>query len=77
MLTGMLWYDNTPKVDLRHKVQQAVDYYQHKYHRLPTLCLVHPGMLGPGTADLGGLTIRAYGSLLPGHFWIGIEDEKP
>jgi len=28
MSTGMLWFDNDPKLDLPAKIQRAMDYYQ-------------------------------------------------
>lgn len=77
MHTGMLWYDNNSKVELENRVARAADYYRRKYHRLPNLCLVNPRMLAAGSSKVGALTVRAYAPVLPGHFWIGIEDEKP
>ena len=85
MHIGMLWYDNTPGVTLKVRIEKAANYYRQKYHQEPNLCLIHPSMLekdlaqrkGP-PADLpkvGSLTIRSYGTVLPGHLWIGIEDK--
>ena len=42
MNTGMLWFDNDPKTALTAKIENAVDYYRHKYGRDPNLCLIHP-----------------------------------
>ena len=83
MHIGMLWYDNTPNVSLKTRIEKAVDYYRRKYHQEPNLCLIHPSMLesdhakSKGKADLpqsGAMTVRAYAPVLPGHLWIGIED---
>ena len=30
MNTGMLWFDNDPKVDILTKIQRATEYYQNK-----------------------------------------------
>lgn len=48
------------------------------HSKTPNLCLVHPSMLEQDQKqiELGKLIIRAYRSILPGHFWIGIEDQK-
>lgn len=73
MHTGMLWFDNS-KTIFSVKIQKAVDYYHKKYGKMPTLCLVHPSMLSENTA-LGNIMIRPYRPVLPGHIWIGIEDE--
>ncbi len=75
MHTGMLWFDNTPNRELKAKVQSAIDYYRSKYRREPNLCLVNPGMLPDRQMQLGRLTVRAYGPVLPHHLWIGVEDQ--
>ncbi len=85
MHIGMLWYDNTPNVSLKARIEKAVDYYRRKYHQEPNLCLLNPSMLeadnarSKGKADLpevGSMTVRAYSPVLPGHLWIGIEDKN-
>ena len=75
MHTGMLWFDNS-QTALTVKIQKAVDYYCKKYGRQPDLCLVHPSLLEANQRSLqvGGLTVRPYRPVLPGHIWIGIED---
>jgi hypothetical protein len=76
MHTGMLWFDNS-QTALTVKIQKAVDYYNKKYGRKPDLCLVHPSLLETNQRqlDIGGLTVRPYRPVLPGHIWIGIEDK--
>ena len=85
MHIGMLWYDNTPNVSLKTRIEKAVDYYRRKYHQEPNLCLIHPSMLEadkakskgtPELPQLGSMTVRPYGPVLPGHLWIGIEDKN-
>ncbi len=85
MHIGMLWYDNTPGVSLKIRIEKAADYYRRKYHQEPNLCLIHPSMLegeksrSKGNAELpqvGSMTVRPYGPVLPGHLWIGIEDKN-
>ncbi|HEY2980945.1 MAG TPA: hypothetical protein VGJ22_07175 [Anaerolineales bacterium] len=77
MHTGMLWYDNDSHATLDSKIKKAAQYYKNKYGRLPDLCLVHPTMLsgGPFTAKAENITIRPYRPVLPGHIWIGVEDQ--
>jgi hypothetical protein len=75
MHTGMLWFDNTRQLDLGSKVERAATYYRRKYHREPTLCLVHPGALSEHESHVGPLTVRGHASVLPGHFWIGVEED--
>ncbi|MCC7116983.1 MAG: hypothetical protein IT310_00540 [Anaerolineales bacterium] len=78
MHVGILWFDNDAHTMLSVKIQKALDYYKKKFGRTPDLCLVHPSMLeqGQSQVELGRLIIRAYRSILSGHFWIGIEDQK-
>lgn len=78
MHTGMLWFDNDPRTTLSVKIQKAMDYYRKKFGRIPDLCLVHPSMLDGGQKQvkLGKLTIRPYRPVMPGHLWIGVEDQK-
>ena len=74
MHTGMLWFDNDSSV----KIQKATDYYSKKFGRVPDICLVNPNMLESGKKqlELGKLTIHPYRPVMPGHLWIGVEDQK-
>ncbi len=79
---GMMWFDNDPKKGLELKVQQAADYFRHKYRRVPDLCLVNPASLDknlPTNEPLmaGTITIRALRAVLPGHLWIGVDEKLP
>ena len=81
MHTGLMWFDNDPRTALDAKIQKASDYYKQKFGRLPDLCLVNPSMLGESqleTIEQRGLqiTIRPYRPVLPGHLWIGVEEEN-
>lgn len=78
MHTGMLWFDNDPRTTLSVKIQKAMEYYSKKFGRVPDLCLVHPSMMegSQKQVELGKLIVRPYRSVMPGHFWIGVEDQK-
>ncbi len=76
MHTGMLWFDNTPNTTLQTRIEKAANYYRRKYKQEPNLCLIHPSMLGSDRPEIGTMTIRPYQPVLPGHLWIGIEDEN-
>ena len=77
MHTGMLWFDNDPHVTLDIKIQKAAQYYKQKYGRRPDLCLVHPNMLNGRAVNTKeeNITVRPYRPVLPGHIWIGVEDQ--
>jgi hypothetical protein len=82
MNTGMMWFDNDPKTSLDVKIQQAADYYRHKYGRTPDLCLVNPGMLEKtqsqaDSRQAGKILVRPLRSVLPGHLWIGVDEKLP
>jgi len=85
---GMLWFDNDKQSDLKVKVTRAVTYYQKKYGQKPNLCFVNPCMIrisgnggstetNGGTLQTGGVEIRESQSMLPNHFWLGINRPKP
>jgi hypothetical protein len=74
MNIGMLWYDNDNKSDLETKIQRAVDYYHMKYGKEPNLCLVHPRTLGDIPFKSRKIEVRATRSVLPNHFWLGVNN---
>jgi len=81
MQTGLMWFDNDPRTALAVKIEKASNYYKRKFGRLPDLCLVNPSMLGDSPVESieqrgVRITIRPYRPVLPGHLWIGVEDEK-
>lgn len=73
-MTGLLWFDNSPKTDFAEKVKEAASYYQKKYGRKPDLCYVHPSMLNQKGFQTNGIEIRGAQQILPNHFWVGIMD---
>jgi len=75
MHTGMLWFDNDPRTPLEMKIQKAAEYYRQKYGRQPDLCLVHPTMLQNEKISEERITVRPYRPILPGHLWIGVEEQ--
>jgi hypothetical protein len=75
MHSGMLWYDNGPQGPLEDRLLRAVGYYRKKYGRRPTLCLVNQTTMQSLQRPIEGITVRAYRPMLPGHFWIGVDDE--
>ena len=81
MNIGMLWFDNDTKAGLDTKIERAAAYYRNKYGKNPTLCFVHPSMLPPKDPSKekepeqiksGDVEVRATRSVLPNHFWIGV-----
>jgi hypothetical protein len=85
---GMLWFDNDKQADLNARVNRAVTYYQKKYGQKPNICFVNPCMIStngnstqsnPGNSAVkssNGIEIRESLTMLPNHFWIGINAKK-
>lgn len=77
MNVGMLWFDNDTKTDLSVRISRAATYYQGKYGNKPNMCFVHPSMTqvkSNGQAlKVGEIEIRVTKTVLPHHFWIGIQ----
>ena len=72
---GMLWYDNDPRTALKVKIERAASYYRQKYGGVPDLCLVHPSMLASQPPEtVGKVSVRPNRAILPGHLWIGVEE---
>lgn len=76
MNTGMLWFDNSSRT-LKEKVEDAVAYYLEKYGQVPTLCFVNPKTLAGKEGRSNGVEVRETRTVMPDHFWIGIEKKKP
>lgn len=78
MKTGMLWFDNDPKIDLGSKIVRASQYYRNKYGAVPNLCYVHPSMLtpdqneNPAQRQLAGVEVRSNQMVQPNHLWLGV-----
>lgn len=79
MNIGMLWFDNDPKAEMTKKIEKAASYYRQKYGKAPNVCFIHPSMLHLESADTvvspvkaGGVEVRTSRSVLPNHFWIGV-----
>lgn len=75
-------FDNDPKASLELKLRRATDYYCKKHGSQPDLVFVHPSMMpGTGTSSkpapertiVAGVEVRSTKSVLPNHFWIGLE----
>ncbi|MCS7179605.1 MAG: hypothetical protein RML46_12685 [Anaerolineae bacterium] len=80
-MIGLLWFDDDPRRDLEEKVGNAARRYMEKFGRPPTVCYVHPSMVGHLISpDNGHLVLKVEGrdvcvvprrSVLRDHFWLG------
>lgn len=75
MAWGLLWYDDNPTRDLPRKVALACARYRRKFGAMPDACYVHPSALGGGKElQVGVICVKALGTVLRNHFWVGRED---
>ncbi len=77
MDVGMLWLDDDRKRPFAEKVRRAAEYYENKYGRFPTTCMVHCDMsahldMGAKEKSVDKITILPTLTVLPHHFWLGI-----
>ena len=72
METGMLWFDNEPRIDLKTKIQNAAEYYRDKYGEEANHCFIHPSMLHDKQPDTSPIVLHLNNAVLPHHFWIGV-----
>ena len=72
---GMLWYDDGPN-SINDRVTRAASYYMEKYGREPNLCFVNPKMLEAEEGNAKGIVIRKDKGIMPGHFWIGVDESQ-
>ena len=87
MDVGMLWFDNDKGADLATKLERAAKYYRKKYGQTPNLCFVNPCMLTSngnggrtktkrGSKNNGNIEIRESNTMLPNHFWLGVQQKS-
>jgi hypothetical protein len=74
---GMMWLDGDHRIDLCTRIERAAMYYRDKYGEHPNLCVIHPSTAGASLPDLmTGIDVRTSFSVLPDHFWLGIDDQS-
>lgn len=76
MRIGMLWFDNSDERDLTTRLERAIEYYEAKYGERPTTCYMHPSTLFGNPTHLAGIEVRTSNTILPNHFWLGVEEEE-
>jgi hypothetical protein len=74
MRVGMLWFDDSNR-SLPEKVTRAGNFYRDKFGRSPNLCLVNPESCEIKEGVIAGIELRQARMVLPGHLWIGVDEE--
>jgi hypothetical protein len=76
MKVGMMWFDGDSQIDLQARIKRAAVYYQNKYGKQPNLCVIHPSTTSANAPHVvAGIDVRMSASVLPYHFWLGIDDQ--
>lgn len=76
---GLLWFDDSPSRAVTEKIERAMQRYQQKYGHQPDVCYIHPAHLKEGEASAAdalsatGVKVLPAKSVLPHHFWLGVE----
>jgi len=73
MKTGLLWFDDNPKVPLATKIGNAARRYRKKFGRSPNVCYVHPQTLSGAKKMPARVKVIKLASIQPNHFWIGVK----
>lgn len=77
MRVGMLWFDREVDAPLSARLERAAAYYRQKYGRTANVCYLHPSTQGAEEGALvAGLVLRFSPSVLPMHFWLGVEESE-
>ena len=75
---GLLWFDDNPTRPVGDKIERAVQSYKKKYGHSPNVCYLNPMHLKEGDANLAeDVRILPTNSVLPCHFWLGIQSAIP
>jgi hypothetical protein len=73
MRTGLLWFDDSPKVPFATKVETAARRYQERFGSVADVCYVHPKTLARATAMPVHVQVVALPTVQPDCFWVGIK----
>jgi hypothetical protein len=69
MRIGLMYFDNSKK-SFTEKCEGAIAYYTAKYGHAPNEIWIHPKT---AITEIPNVAIRLSRSILPNHFWIGLE----
>ncbi|MGA2111319.1 MAG: hypothetical protein ABSG98_04110 [Anaerolineales bacterium] len=87
MELGMLWFDGDTQRPLQERLERAARYYSQKYGRRANTCYLHPSTIEPSgnRSDrksgrrvelVAGMVVRSSRTVLPNHFWLGVEESE-
>jgi hypothetical protein len=73
MPEGLLWFDNDPKRKIADKISRAIERYQTKLQRKPTVCYLNVNDFNGEIAEVNGVQLKPMTNIRPHHFLVGVE----
>ncbi len=70
MNEGMLWYVNDQKRELENAIENAVDFFETKYGRVPLACYVHPDALSGEFISKDEVKVMPNEKVIKNHIWL-------
>ncbi len=65
----LMWYDDSPKVPLLEKIEDAIDAYTRRFAITPNVVLVN----ALDTVDYTGINVRGVDFVRRNNFWVGFD----
>lgn len=71
MREGLLWFDDSPKLELAEKIKQAAQHYQKKFGVIADVCYINQAILEKDEWRVEQVRVLPLPTIRPHHFWIG------
>jgi len=72
METGLLWFDDNPRVSFASKVESAARRYRERFGRPANVCYVHPQTWAAAAAMPAHVQVITSSTVRPDYFWVGV-----
>jgi hypothetical protein len=69
----LMWYDDTPKLPVARKIEDAIGVYRGRFGVAPTLALVNE----EDVTEVAGVEVRGVTTVRRNMVWVGREGETP
>lgn len=73
MKTGLLWYDDDPKLTLQKRIARACARYTQKWGQKPDWCYINPTQMLDNVQKVSPVRVEARTNVLLNHYWVGKE----
>jgi len=76
MRTGLLWFDDNPRLPIAAKIEKAARRYRERFGRSPNICYVHPQTLAGAEELPTHVQVVGKVTIQPDNFWIGVKTSR-